>query len=658
MPSEEQLTVLIDPKPPIAEPDAFGVRAGNLVSLPVLMNDHDPNEDVLSIDPASVTGLDPGFGTASITDNGQRITVRIASDASGSATLAYAVSDGTTQGGLLSEPTAVQLTVADATVDSAPEWCGVIRCLVEWPEPEVARGGTVTVPVLPGWVDPEGDPLLLLGVDNPSRVGSVAATPNGDVVYQHSDAGGGGEEVVELTVTVADTLGQRIQKPLLVRVSPQPELAVQSFAIIDTVDAGITVDVAPHVTGTTGTMSLDSVRVLDDAAASATIVGGTTTFDFSASSPGSFRVDFTVTDGLSDATGTARITVLPEDAPPQLATAPVVAFVHPQRDATLDIFAAVSNPTRRVLLLSDVVAAADYGASLSVDAVGQNHLRVSGSTASGEPGRLGTVRYIVSDGTDDQGARVEGEATVYLLPPAPELAPIAVDDTVVVRAGAQIDIPVLENDLSPAGGRPTLNPASITSSTHDALAFGSGDLLRYLAPDEPGEYGVEYSVFTTGAPSLADTARVRIRVLDDDANRAPAAETLEGRVLSGQSTLVAFDGFGMDPDGDVVTLDRIVSQPQRGSATISADGASILYSSVPGHRGQVSFRYRVVDALGQTGEGIVPNRRPGRAVESEPDHLHRLRSGAGRRGQHDPCQPALQRRGPHDGNAGADGCAP
>ena len=469
----------------------------------------------------------------------------------------------------------------------------------------MARGGTVTVPVLPGWVDPEGDPLLLLGVDNPSRVGSVAATPNGDVVYQHSDAGGGGEEVVELTVTVADTLGQSIQKPLLVRVSPQPELAVQSFAVIDTVGAGITVDVAPHVTGTTGTMSLDSVRVLDDAAASATIVGGTTTFDFSASSPGSFRVDFTVTDGLSDATGTARITVLPEDAPPQLATAPVVAFVHPQRDATLDIFAAVSNPTRRVLLLSDVVAAADDGASLSVDAVGQNHLRVSGSTASGEPGRLGTVSYIVSDGTDDQGARVEGEATVYLLPPAPELAPIAVDDTVVVRAGAQIDIPVLENDLSPAGGRPTLNPASIASSTPDALAFGSGDLLRYLAPDEPGEYGVEYSVFTTGAPSLADTASVRIRVLGDDANRAPAAETLEGRVLSGQSTLVAFDGFGMDPDGDVVTLDRIVSQPERGSATISADGASILYSSVPGHRGQVSFRYRVVDALGQTGEGIV-----------------------------------------------------
>ena len=47
VPSEEQLTVVIDPKPPVAEPDAFGVRADSLVTLPVLMNDHDPNEDVL-----------------------------------------------------------------------------------------------------------------------------------------------------------------------------------------------------------------------------------------------------------------------------------------------------------------------------------------------------------------------------------------------------------------------------------------------------------------------------------------------------------------------------------------------------------------------------------------------------------------------------------
>ncbi|MFJ6651279.1 Ig-like domain-containing protein [Microbacterium sp. NPDC091313] len=601
--SDEQLSVVIDPKPPIAEPDAFGVRAGRLATLPVLLNDHDPNEDVLSIDPTSVTGLDPGFGTLSVTDDGQRLAVRVDPAASGSATFSYAVTDGTAADGLRSEPTTVTLTVS--TGDGAPQWCGVEKCLVPWPTPEVARGGTVTVPVLDGWVDPDGDPLLLLSVENPSGIGTVASTPGGDVVYQHADDGSGGEQLIELTVNVADTAGQVATKSLVVRVRPDPAVSVQSFAVIDTIDAGLTVDVAPHVTGTAGTLSLSSVRVLDAAAATATVVGGTTSFDFSASDPGAFRVGFTVTDGATEATGTARITILAADAPAQLATSPVVAFVRPQEDATLDVFAAVSNPTRRVLLLSDVVATADEGASLSVDAVGQSDLRVSGTTATGAAGRLGTVSYTVSDGTDDTGARVQGEATVYLLPPAPDLAPIAVDDTVTVRAGAQIDIPVLDNDISPAGGRPTLDPSSVRSSSPDALAFGSGDLLRYLAPTEPGDYAVDYSVYTTGSPSLADTATVRIRVLADDANRAPLPDTLVGRVLSGGTTRIEFDGFGMDPDGDVVTLDRIVAQPDRGSATISADGEAIVYSALPGDRGQVTFRYRVTDAAGATGEGTV-----------------------------------------------------
>ena len=60
-PSDVQAEVLLDPKPPVAEADAFGVRAGSLATLPVLLNDHDPNEDVLSIDPASVIGLDAGL---------------------------------------------------------------------------------------------------------------------------------------------------------------------------------------------------------------------------------------------------------------------------------------------------------------------------------------------------------------------------------------------------------------------------------------------------------------------------------------------------------------------------------------------------------------------------------------------------------------------
>ena len=164
---------------------------------------------------------------------------------------------------------------------------------------------------------------------------------------------------------------------------------------------------------------------------------------------------------------------------------------------------------------------------------------------------------------------------------------------------------MLDNDVAPSGSAVNLNPAQVVSSTPDALAFGSGSTLRYLAPPEPGEYTVEYGVYSAASPALADTASVRVRVMPEDANRAPVPGTLEGRVVSGQTTTIAFDGFGVDPDGDAVFLDQVVSQPASGSATVSPDGASIVYSSVPGHRGQVSFRYRVADGLGSTGTGTV-----------------------------------------------------
>ena len=120
-------------------------------------------------------------------------------------------------------------------------------------------------------------------------------------------------------------------------------------------------------------------------------------------------------------------------------------------------------------------------------------------------------------------------------------------------------------------------------------------------------------------------------------------------MLSGQSTVIEFDGFGMDPDGDVVTLDRIVTQPERGSATISADGTSIVYASVPGDHGQVSFRYRVADAFGASGEGIV--RIGVLDGESNPSPITftdyvQVQAGAE---QHDPGEPALERRRPHPG---------
>ena len=201
-----QVDDVAEQKPPVAVADAFGVRAGDLVSLSLLLNDHDPNQkDVLTIAPESVSQLGPvgGFGTLSLAANNQQAVVRVEAS-SGSASFTYSVTDGVS----VSPPATVTLTIVGPDVNTAPEWCGVDACVQEWPSPGISAGGTVTVPVLPAWVDHEGDVIMLADAvkDDPSAPVTVVATAEGDVVVRHQDPNAG-DAVIPLTVTVTDALG-------------------------------------------------------------------------------------------------------------------------------------------------------------------------------------------------------------------------------------------------------------------------------------------------------------------------------------------------------------------------------------------------------------------------------------------------------------------
>ncbi|MCT9820630.1 Ig-like domain-containing protein [Microbacterium sp. W1N] len=615
--SQEQDTVserVIDPKPPVAVDDAFGVRAGAATLLPVLLNDHDPNEDVLSIDPASVTGLDPAFGTVGFAGAEQQLAVQVAPGATGSATFSYRVTDGTTSDGLYSAPATVTLTVAASDQNSPPVWCGVEGCLAEPPRPTVEPGGTVTVDALQGWVDPEGDPIYLVDAVGPGE-GSVAAQPDGTVTFQHGDPNATAEFEAPIALTVADARGATAQTTLTVSVTAAPEFTAGSFAVVGVAGSPVEVDVAPHVTGASGPPQLTKTAVLDEAGATVTPNATGLTMEVGAAAPGSYLVQYTVRDARGEATGLVRVTMR-DPATAVISTPPLTAFVRPSEDAAVDVFGPVVNPAGLVLLLSDLRPESDPRASLSVDLVGQSIIRVSGSTDSGEPGTLGVVRYTLSDGSGSAAATAEGELTVILLPAPTASRPIAVDDAVTVRAGAQIDIPALRNDSAPAAALVALDPSQIVNESGAGLAFASGRTVRYLAPDEPGTYAIGYRIFRLGFPEATDDARIIVTVVGDESNRPPLPGILEGRVLSGEAVRIPFDAFAADPDGDAVTLDRIVDQPREGTAAISAEGDAIIYTSREGFSGQDAFTYQVRDAEGATGTAQV---RVGvLAAESDP----------------------------------------
>ncbi|MBG6213178.1 hypothetical protein RCH23_000782 [Cryobacterium sp. CAN_C3] len=601
----EEASEVVEPKAPVAVADTFGVRLDQLVMLPVLLNDHDANDDVLSVVPASVTGLDPAFGTVTVIDHNQALAVQVAPGARGVATFSYAITDGSRTDGLDSPSTLVTLTVHGADVNSAPVWCGTDGCLQDWPSPEVQPGGTVTVPVLPGWVDPDGDPIFVSSALNTTDIGSVSVTPAGVLVYKHPNAAEQAVQSATVLVRVSDIHGASTEKVLTIVVTPTPRLRALPFALLASVNERLTVNPAEYVSGAAGLYRITSATTPASAEGSTvSITANGTAFDFAATVVGNFTVSLTIADDVSEVVSLVRISVVSADAQ-ALTTSPVTVFVRPRADTSVDVFTAVSNPAGRVLLLGEAIPETVLGASLSVDVVGQNILRVRGSTLDERPGKLGTVRYTVSDGTENPLYTVRGEATVYLLEASVPQVPIAMNDSVSVRVGAQINIPVLANDVAPGGNRVMLNAESVQNRQQQGLAFAAGTQLRYLAPNEPGSYELAYSVYTAGAPDLIDSAVVSVEVLANGDNTAPQPRTLYGRVLSGETIVIPFDSFGTDPDGDTVVLDRVLTQPARGTASINATGDAIVFASPLDYHGAIEFQYRVRDSIGATGLALV-----------------------------------------------------
>ena len=264
-PKEDQGTVVVEEVteqvPPTAVNDAFGVRKGEPAPLPVLLNDFDPNKrDVLTIVPESLgeSPLPSEFGTVELMPDGQSLMVRPQSGATGTATFTYRVSDGA----LSSEAATVTLTVVPEGTNTAPEWCPVEGCQRAWEVPPIAPGGTLVYPILEGWVDPEGDPMMLAEVESlrPEDPAAAIVTADGRLALRHTDANAGASELM-LRLTVRDGHGAEQTRDL--QVSVQPGAVAEFQAMATTVKVGDPTLLKPleRVAGGSGSFQLVDVSV-------------------------------------------------------------------------------------------------------------------------------------------------------------------------------------------------------------------------------------------------------------------------------------------------------------------------------------------------------------------------------------------------------------
>ena len=164
--------------PPVAVDDTAVTNEDTEVTIPVLANDTDPEDDTLT-----VTAATSPNGDVVINDNGT-ITFTPAPDFNGEAVITYDITDG--NGGV----DTAEVVVTVNPVNDGP--------LAEDDTAIVNAGGTVVVPVLLNDSDIENDPLTVISASSPN--GTVEINPDNTLSFTPAD-GFTGDAVVNYTIS-------------------------------------------------------------------------------------------------------------------------------------------------------------------------------------------------------------------------------------------------------------------------------------------------------------------------------------------------------------------------------------------------------------------------------------------------------------------------
>jgi hypothetical protein len=567
---------------PVAVDDELGARPGRTTVLPVLLNDYDANGDVLVV--SELTALPDGAGTLSLTGDRQQVLIDLASDASGSVSFRYTITDG--RGG--SADATVTVPVRSPDENSAP-------VQVRTTKATVAAGSRASTQVLGDWYDPDGDAVFLATASTASP-DSVTFKPAGDVVFID---GGEDDGVKDVALAVSDGRADGAGT-LAVTVRPFGEVPIiaEPFVVLAYVDQEIEVAPLQHVRGGSGMIRLTNVPDKADIALTPDYDGGT--FRLVSSAAGTHYLDYTVSDGVVTTTGTLRLDVQarPDPGSPPIPV-PHTAFIRQGGTQNVDVLATDIDPAGGVLLVTGVDAVPTT-AGLRVELLEQRLLRV---TLLG-PLEGGTVTfgYTLSNGL----AEAQGSVSVVEIPePARLQPPIAVADRVSVRVGDAIDIPVLANDEQPDGETLELDPQLITPiPAGSGLLFTAQNRLRYLAPQQTGDFTAVYRVNGPDGQWASAEVTIAVREADSGANNPPVPRTTTARVLAGETVRIPIALTGIDPDGDSVQLLGQESSPEKGAVTeVGPDW--IEFEAGQYSAGTDTFTYRVVDGLGASAIGTV-----------------------------------------------------
>ena len=567
--------------PPVAVDDDFGARPGRATVLPVILNDYDPNGDVLVVD--SVVPIDESLGRVDLISERQQLQLTLNSNARGKLEFDYTISDG--RGG--SATATVTVTVRSPSENSAPRQVRSSKVTVE-------AGSQRSVPVLGDWVDPDGDPFYLVSASVPGP-DSVSYKPEGTVIFT---AAGGTEGVATVALVATDGTDDG-SGSLEVTVTPSGDVPIVADPFVVHAYAGQELTISPleHVRGGSGELRLNAVPPKAGVTTTPSYEAGT--FRFVSDQVRTHYLEYVVTDDDQSVTGLVRVDVAsPPDTNTKPITVPKTVFVRTLSSETVNVAGTDIDPAGGVLLVTGVMNIPS-GSGVRAEVLEQRSVRVSLAGILDQPV---TFDYRVSNGLAD----AVGTITVIQIPQPTQIQPpVARDDTATARVGDAITIDVLANDEQPDGLDITLTPRLVEGLTGaSGLLFATGNVLRYLAPDRPGNFAAVYQITGTDGQVAQAQLRIEVREPNSETNNPPVPKPVVSRVLAGERVRIDIPLTGIDPDGDSVQLLGQESNPEKGTVTLVGSNY-IEYEAGQYSAGTDSFAYTLIDSLGARATGIV-----------------------------------------------------
>ena len=552
-------------QPPVARDDTATTQIDTPVSIAVLANDSDPDNDVLSIIEVGAAAS----GTAVI--SGERITYTPAPGFIGSDSFTYTISDG--NGGSMTAT--VRVTVAQAA--NRPPIAGSDSAVTTVDTP-------VVIPVLDNDFDPDGDPLLLLAAGTPASGTAVVA---GIVIIYTPNTGFTGTDT--FSYSISDGRGGVDTAVVSVRVDPlagnNPPVAVDDTATTAT-GVAVSIPVLANDSDPDGD-PLTILSIGTPTLGSATISGSNVIYTPPATGVGGIdSFGYSIGDG-NGGTASATITVTIGNLPNQ----PPVAV---DDAATTTTGVAVSIP----VLANDSDPDGDPLTILSIGTPTLGSATISGSSVVYTPsatavGGIDSFGYSIGDGN---GGTASATITVTIsnLPNQP---PVAVDDFVVVNPVGATIIDVLANDSDPDG-----DPLSIVSVTAPSSGSATiiGNMVTYTAAVPfPGTATFDYTISDGQGGTATATVTVNASV---NPNQPPVANDDNVAIDPALPSTIDVLANDFDPEGDPLTIIS-VGTPATGTAVIA--GNEILYTAGSTFPGNDAFTYTISDGNGGTASATV-----------------------------------------------------